>query len=665
MNREVQQQKTELETAYQSKEAVVETALDAVIGMDDQGRIVGWNSQAEAVFGWSAAEALGRPLATTIVPGAYRDAHQRGVARFLASGVSTILNKRVEIVALHRDGHEFPVELSIAPIRSANAITFCAFARDITLRMRADEALRTAKNEAEAASQAKSAFLANMSHEIRTPLNAILGFTELLISQPDAAAQQRDYLQTIHDSGRHLLTLINDVLDLSKIESGQMQIETVRCSPHEIIAATISILRVPAQERGLMLEYFWKSAIPDTIQTAPARLRQILMNLVGNAIKFTEVGSVQVAARLQEGEQPQLIVDVIDTGVGIEPQAAERIFEPFVQADSSITRRFGGTGLGLSISRRLARLMGGDLIVNSQPGRGSIFTLTIPTGSLDGVAMGQRSTADVIASPPKVKQRQCPVLPPCRILLVEDGVTNRKLITVLLERAGAMVRTAENGQAGLEAVAWEPFDLIIMDMQMPVMDGYSATQELRRIGCTIPIIALTAHAMASDEKKCRAAGCSAYLTKPIDRVQLLTAVAEALSAEGASRGSRDGTSSDCSRSVAGNSPTLTAACSSGEPIVSRLPDDDPEFCDIIVEFVEQFESQVASLDQALALKDLKRISEIAHSIKGTGGTAGFDDLTSPAADLEKAARQGRLPEASELIGRLKSMATRLQTPVPR
>ncbi len=660
MNRDMKQQTKELEAAYLSKHAIVETALDAVVSMDERGRITGWNSQAEAVFGWSEAEVMGQSVAATIIPSSYRTAHQQGLKRYLETGDGGVLNKRIEVVGLHRDGREFPVELAIAPIRSADSVSFCAFARDITSRQQAADAMRSAKEAAEAASYAKTAFLANMSHEIRTPLNAMLGFTDVLVSQTDATPQQRDYLQTIHDSGRHLLTLINDVLDLSKIESGQMQVEKVRCSPHEMIDATISILRVPAQERGLMLEYFWKSEIPDSIETDPARLRQILMNLIGNAIKFTEVGSVQVAARLAKGESAHLVIDVIDTGVGIEAQAALRIFDPFVQADSSITRRFGGTGLGLSISRRLARLLGGDLTVNSEVGRGSIFTLTIPAGSLDGLRLTQRASADVVATP-RLDQRTLRSLPGCRILLVEDGVTNRKLISLILERAGASVWCAENGQAGLEAVAWEPFDLILMDMQMPVMDGYTATRELRRTGCTLPIIALTAHAMASDERKCREAGCSGYLTKPIDRAQLLEAVAAALSGAEVSV---------CHKGFAASQkrpdavrPAFSLETHTDRPITSCLPADDPEFCEIIADFVGQFQTKLAELNSAVIDGDLRRVAELAHWIKGAGGTAGFDELTRPAAELEKMAKGGAGEKIAPLVERRTSLASRLHVPI--
>ena len=640
----MQQQRAELESAYRSKNAIVETALDAVISMDHQGRITGWNSQAETTFGWAGSEALGQLLAEIIIPSQHRDRHQRGLARYLQTGENRVLNQRIEVTALHRDGREFPVELAISPIRSGDSISFCAFIRDITLRQQAAEALRSAKEAAEAASQAKSAFLANMSHEIRTPLNGILGFADVLLNQIDGDVEERrDHVQTIHDSGPHLLALINDVLDLSKIESGQMEVESVRCSPHEIIAATISILRVRAQERGLSLEYFWKSSIPETIQSDPARLRQILMNLIGNAIKFTEVGSVQVAVRVQAGAQQRLIVDVIDTGVGIDSGSLERIFDPFVQADNSITRRFGGTGLGLSISRRLARLMGGDLTVNSEPGRGSIFSVVVPTGSLSRGAVDAGAASDLVNARPVVAGSPLRTLPPCRILLVEDGVTNRKLIGLILRQAGATVECAENGQAGVES-AWQSFDLILMDMQMPVLDGYSATRELRRQGCNAPIIALTAHAMTGDERKCRDAGCSGYLTKPVDPPRLLEAVAQALPAGTAQHHQHD---------------TRLSA----QPLVSSLPADDPEYQEIVDEFVGRLEEKLSELREAGRTGDLRLVGDIAHWIRGSAGTLGFDAFTKPAANLEKTARNGTSQQVAPQIEQLAALFQRIQVPV--
>jgi PAS domain S-box-containing protein len=647
INREMQEQTAELQAAYGSKQAIVTTALDAVISMNARGEIIGWNPQAETVFGWSAGEVLGKILADTIIPAEYRQSHQSGLNRYLTTGESRTLNQRIEIIALHRDGSEFPVELAISPIRTGETVEFCAFIRDITVRVQSAEALRKAKEAAETANYAKSAFLANMSHEIRTPLNGILGFAQLLLNQIDGDPEERrDHLQTIHNSGRHLLTVINDVLDLSKIESGQMEVESARCSPHEVIAMTVSILRVRAQEHHLNLEYFWKGEVPETIQTDPVRLRQILMNLVGNAIKFTEVGSVQIAARLQTGATPHIVIDVIDTGVGIDSDAIERIFEPFVQADTSITRRFGGTGLGLSISRRLARLLGGDLTAESKPGRGSIFSLRIPTGPLDGVRLNQGSTSDIILPRATAADDAPRVLPPCKILVVEDGVTNRKLIKLVLTQAGAEVRYAENGRAGVDAACAESFDLILMDMQMPIMDGYAATRELRRLNHTSPIIALTAHAMAGDEAKCREAGCSGYLTKPIDPARLLQAVAETLQSRTAN-----------TPSVEMFGPLMMTG------ITSQLPLDDPEFREIVEEFVERLEEQLSAVRTAWGNGNSEQIARIAHWIKGSGGTVGFPALTKPAAQLEQCAKQGLVEDPAPYIEELDDLLRRIQLPV--
>lgn len=524
---------------------------------------------------------------------------------------------------------------------------WCSASRTAELE-RSNRDLRNAMDVAEAASRAKSEFLANMSHEIRTPLTGILGFAAVLMNEPDTEPPtQREYLQTIHDSGRHLATLINDILDLSKIESEQVEVEQARCSPHEIVAEAVSILRVRAQERGLNLEYFWKTAVPETIQTDPNRLRQILMNLIGNAIKFTEVGSVQVAARVQPGESPELVIDVIDTGVGIEAESLQRIFAPFAQADSSITRRFGGTGLGLSISRRLTRLLGGDLTVVSEPGRGSIFTLTIPTGSLENVSMAQGSSSDVLAELPSKGTQSQRRLPPCSILLVEDGVTNRKLICLVLERAGATVRCAENGRVGVEAAAEGSFDLILMDMQMPVLDGYSAARELRWRGHTTPILALTAHAMTGDMQKCLDAGCSGYLTKPIDPHKLLETISRMLG----NRPSADSPFED-------QRPELSDAA-----LHSTLPLDDPEFREIVAEFVDRLEEQLSALREAWERDDRAAVASIGHWIKGAGGTAGFDALTKPAASLENLARgEGNAADLARAIQELERLVCRIQSP---
>ena len=395
--------------------------------------------------------------------------------------------------------------------------------------------LEQARHAAESANRAKSEFLANMSHEVRTPLNGILGYTELLIRGADDGDehQRLDFLQTIRSSGRHLLQLINDILDISKIESGQLRMESVVCSPDQILADVVAVIRVPAAEKGITLDYRWESRIPETIHTDPHRVKQLLMNLVNNAIKFTHQGSVLVLASLDDAEGgPRLRIKVCDTGIGIPDNRRETIFQPFEQIDTSVTRKFGGTGLGLAISRRIALSLGGTLTVESIVGQGSVFTATIATGDLFGVRMLDMSPPVVIAEVPQ-EPSQRTILRGASILIVDDMETNRRLVSMFLTRAGATVATAENGAIAVEAIEKGQFNLVLMDMQMPVMDGYTATTLLRKKGYQRPIIALTAHAMRGDREKCEMAGCSGYVAKPINMDELIAVVKEAVATMGA------------------------------------------------------------------------------------------------------------------------------------
>jgi CheY-like chemotaxis protein/anti-sigma regulatory factor (Ser/Thr protein kinase) len=318
------------------------------------------------------------------------------------------------------------------------------------------------------------------------------------------------------------------VLDLSKIEAGQLQVERIRCSPHQVISSVVSSLGVNAERRGISFAYHWTTGVPKCIRTDPHRLQQLLTNLVGNAIKFTEQGRVSVEASFEvQGDKGQLAIAISDTGVGISDDALDSIFLPFVQADDTVTRRFGGTGLGLAISRKLAEALGGKLTVTSQLGVGSTFTATIATGDL-------RYTT-ILTSPLSEENRdatnqsaELADLTGVRVLLVEDGDTNRKLVNLLLMRRGAEVAMAEHGEIALQLAEEREFDVVIMDMQMPIMDGYTAARRLRERDFTGPIIALTAHAMKGDREKCHEAGCSDYLSKPIDADTLIAKVAEAV-----------------------------------------------------------------------------------------------------------------------------------------
>jgi signal transduction histidine kinase/ActR/RegA family two-component response regulator len=408
------------------------------------------------------------------------------------------------------------------------------FAARTAMLEETNQALSEARAEAERLNRAKSEFLANMSHEIRTPMTAILGFSENLLQESGiekAPPERRMAIDTIRRNGEFLLEIINDILDLSKIEADRLEIERRRCTPSEIVADVLRLMEVRSQAKGLCLSAELAGGIPETIESDPTRLRQILINLVGNAIKFTGQGSVRVVLSLEENNLagPQLRCDVIDTGIGLSPQQLGKLFQPFSQADTSHTRKYGGTGLGLTISRRLAQMMGGDVTVTSEAGVGSIFTARIATGAIGNVA---RITT--LASPAPVAAAPLPTTAiklQGRVLLAEDGPDNQRLITHVLKKAGAEVTVAENGQIAHDlALAGQaegnPFDVILMDMQMPVLDGYNATRRLRDAGYQRPIIALTAHAMAEDRAKCLAAGCDDYATKPIDRAQLLGLVAQ-------------------------------------------------------------------------------------------------------------------------------------------
>ncbi|MEZ6233492.1 MAG: ATP-binding protein [Phycisphaerales bacterium] len=406
--------------------------------------------------------------------------------------------------------------------------------------------LREATLAAQVASRAKSDFLANMSHEIRTPMTAIVGFADLL-DDPETSEQDRgDHIRTIRRNGQHLIGIVNDVLDLSKVESGRLEVLPSACSIAEIVGEVVALKRPLAQGKGLALNAEIGPSVPARIGTDPLRLRQILVNLVGNAVKFTNRGRVDVRASYEAGSTgaeagvaPAIRIDVVDTGIGIAPDDVPRLFSTFWQADSSGTREYGGTGLGLSISRHLAEALGGRIDVESRPGAGSTFTLRIAAmavGDSGEAAAPACAGADGAgrsvgrdADPPTDRRTATDTDGP-RVLLVEDGEDNQRLIAFLLRKGGARVEVAENGQVGVEAALRareraEAFDLIFMDMQMPVLDGYAATRRLRERGYAGRIVALTAHAMDGDRERCLAAGCDDYETKPVSRERLAAHVA--------------------------------------------------------------------------------------------------------------------------------------------
>lgn len=389
--------------------------------------------------------------------------------------------------------------------------------------------LEAAKAEALAAVKVKASFLANMSHELRTPLTALLGFVDVLGEEGTSPQHRVELIESIRRNGEHLLALVGDILDMVRAESVSTASVRETFSPQRLADKVVDLLRHHATGKGLSLTWRADGVLPELVSGDVKRIRQVMLNLVGNAIKFTEDGSVEIVLRLSSSQtpipMPLLEIEVRDTGIGIESASLAKLFEPFSQADSSDSRRFGGSGLGLALCRRLAETMGGGIDVASELGKGSVFRAWFEIQDAEIPLL--RSHAEKLAMPALARCEG-------RILVVDDGPDNRKLIAHHLTKAGARVETAENGLVGVQAVAraigqGQPFDLIVLDMQMPVMDGWTAATNLREGGLAIPILALTANAMPEVRQRCLQAGCTAYMSKPVDRAALLSMCAALIS----------------------------------------------------------------------------------------------------------------------------------------
>ncbi len=764
--------------------AILEAAGDAFVSMDATGVITGWNAQAEATFGWPRSEVMGLQLTETIVPPEYRAAHRRGLRRFLETGQGPILNQRIEMPAKRRDGEEFPAELVVWAVRSGEAWDFNAFVRDITERKRTEQALAEAKEQAMEASQLKSEFLANMSHEIRTPLNGVIGMTDLLLGTA-MDAEQRDHVETIQSSGEVLMSLLNDILDLSKIEAGKLDIEVVDLDPRAVVEEVAQLLAKPAGDKGLELATFVDPQLPAMLAGDPTRLRQVLLNLVGNAVKFTEVGEVVVTARQveQAGGVVTVRFEVRDTGPGIPPSERGRLFESFSQADASTTRRHGGTGLGLAISKQLVRLMGGEIGVDSEVGHGTTFWFTArletrpdaspaqptpaPPEVLPGLrvlvvddtsssrtlleetlrAWGMAATcvtegeqalamleeatrrgtpyqvaildhhmagltglelARAIAAHPGIAAPHLVLLTstaqrgeaeaareagvhallakPVRqsalgaclaqavgaattmddspsgpepapattaattVLVVDDNAVNRKVAAHMLERLGHEVDLACNGREAVEAASRKRYGAVLMDCQMPEMDGFEATREIRRREggrCRTPVIAMTAGAMRSEQDSCRAAGMDDYVAKPMVTQDLEAALARCLGSgpgPGAAAGAdRDPEPADQGSAPAGPASREQEVVEEARWAMLRRLGADSVLEEVVRSFFADADDSVASMREALARGDVSGVRQGAHFLAGSSGNLGASRLHQVSSRLERAILSGAQP----------------------
>jgi PAS domain S-box-containing protein len=630
-------------------------------------------------------------------------------------------NIRYEDLPLEdKNGKHIPVEFVSNVYSEGDHNVIQCNIRDITERRHIAEELHKAKTEAEAANRAKSEFLANMSHEIRTPMTAIMGFADMILQPNQSDAGRAECVQIIRRNGTYLLELINGILDLSKIEEGRMTIESIPSELTALLADIVANARPRAIEKGLEFELIIKCPVPRFIRTDPLRFRQIMANLLGNAIKFTNAGKITMTL-CSEGTEPAHVVrvEVRDSGIGMTKEQTERLFRPFSQADESITRKFGGTGLGLTISRQLARLMGGEIDFKSKLGAGSTFTLRVDVGSSAGVEMLASLNEAMLPAPaPTDKWPNIPLHG--RILLAEDGRDNQRLISMHLRTCGAEVVIAENGQIAVDIAMKNSLDLILMDMQMPIMDGYTAAAELRRRGCTTSIIALTAYAMAEDRKRCIASGCTDYLSKPIDREVLLKTVSRHLlnatspqlpeaaagdvikaspvpaTAETATAPSAavpktaPVPSAPVAKTTAARSaviaktaavplaavaktpaapsapiaktaavPSAAVAKGASEPITSSLAAR-PGMMTVITEFVDGLPAEVQKISDSLEHNDMASLRRVVHQLRGAAGGYGFDPITSPATRAEELIdASGSLPEITTKINSLIDVVRRI------
>lgn len=491
--------------------STVAASLDAIVTANEKGEIVEFNSSAERIFGWSREEVIGQKMERTIIPVHHRAAHVAGMARYLANGDPHVVdNGRVELTALRKTGEEFPVELNITSVQTDGGVLFIAYLRDISAQKINERQLIDARDRAENMDRAKSQFLAIMSHEMRTPLNGILGVLDLLQTS-DLDDQQQQYIRVAAASSEILLEQVNEALDIARIEMGSMTLSPQPFALEPVIERVVGVLSPLAQEKGLSLELDYDQGMAGIFFGDGARIGQILTNLLGNAIKFTDSGSVTVkVSGIHGSEATEATIAVHDTGSGILMDRLEDIFEDFVVFAHGVGRQNRGDGLGLSISRRVARLMGGDLAVQSTIDIGSVFVLTLPLtrNSADPVPADHGTPSALPTEPVDRKD----------VLIVEDNAINRTVLRDMLERLGHVVTEARNGQSGVQASQAQGFDLILMDISMPVMDGIEATAHIRRDpgpNQHAHVVGLTAHGREEYRDQATAAGMDDFFTKPI------------------------------------------------------------------------------------------------------------------------------------------------------
>jgi PAS domain S-box-containing protein len=646
------EQKLEERTAFFN--SLIENSPIAIVAVGINDIVQFCNPAFENLFGYPQADVIGKSLLRLLTNEEIR-------AEVAANREALWKGKVIHTVSrrARRDGTLVDVEAFSVPLGPTGHRTGAVMQyQDITERKRAEEALLRAKDAAESASRAKSEFLANMSHEIRTPMNGIIGMTELTLDT-QLTPEQREYLGLVRASADSLLKLINDILDFSKIEAGKIDLENVEFPFQQSLDETLKSLVLRACQKDVELSWRVGPGIPKYLKGDVGRLRQIVVNLVGNAVKFTKRGEIKVSVEAESESDAGVMLhfQVRDSGIGIPKEKQRMIFDAFTQVDSSTTRNYGGTGLGLAITSRLVQLMGGKIWVESELGKGSIFHFTsrfeltgaVPrmTASEDPKAIRSLPAGPAVSDTSKAPQGM-------KILLAEDNAVNRRLAIALLQKRGHRIAATENGQEALDALERENFDLVLMDVQMPVLDGFDAIRAIRAkeqsSDSHLPIIALTAHAMKGDRERCLAAGADEYVTKPIRIPDLLAAIDRATNTKA---------------SPANPAPPMPASHSAGPPVLDfaaaldRVDGDRELLENLMGMFAGECSHDIAEIRKSLEARDIGQLERLAHTLKGASASLAAGRVADAAFALEKQARTGEVGNAEQLLEILVAEINRL------
>lgn len=590
-------------------ENAMNAAMDAIILIDDQGKIINFNPAAEEIFGHKFEDISGKKLSDVIIPDRYREAHEKGMKHYLATGEGPVLDNRIEIEGLHSNGEEIQIELAIREIEGASGKLFIGYARDISERKSFEAQLLDAKNSAEMATRAKTSFLAMMSHEIRTPLNGVMGIHGLL-KETKLDDDQKQLLETASESGQSLLTIINDLLDFSKLEAGKFEIENKPFNIRELVTSVINLIQPHADEKELKLVCDIEDSIPHFLMGDAARIRQILLNLSWNAIKFTQQGKVEIL--IENRTNDVISFSVKDTGIGISQEKHADLFAEFSTIDASYSGKFGGTGLGLAICKALVENMDGEIGLSSNLGRGSKFWFNL--------ALNPSEESHKLTQAMENDELPIPDLSQLRVLIAEDNKTNQLITSRYLSHFGCQFEIANNGIEAVEKVMMNDFDIILMDISMPELNGYEATSKIRSIEnkkkSELPIIAFTAYASKDDQAKIAESKMDGFIPKPFSREQLAKVILDNLNL-------RKDKTTQISTSETSNITEFDIAI-----LDTILEDMEPEaVTNIFNEFNNDVQRYLSNANDGLENKSSELLERASHGIQGVSGMFGALQLS--------------------------------------